>query len=93
MAATQDRVPTVYIENGNVVGLDTLDPIEVNYWKNYEGLPTGKKNPELLTMKWHHGHNGSIVNGIPRNGLMKRAESAKCSEKDNTPQNILKTIL
>ena len=43
MAATQDRVPTVYIENGNVVGLDTLDPIEVNYWKNYEGLPTGKK--------------------------------------------------
>ena len=37
MAATQDRVPTVYIENGNVVGLDTLDPIEVNYWKNYEG--------------------------------------------------------
>lgn len=30
MAATQDRVPTVYIENGFVVGLDPKDPIEVN---------------------------------------------------------------
>jgi len=27
MAATQDRVPTVYIENGDVVGLDKNDPI------------------------------------------------------------------
>ena len=42
MAATQDRVPTVYIEDGYVLGLDTTDPIEVNYWKNFEGLPTGK---------------------------------------------------
>ena len=31
MAATQDRVPTVYIEDGYVLGLDTTDPIEVNY--------------------------------------------------------------
>ena len=90
MAATQDRVPTVYIENGNVVGLDTLDPIEVNYWKNYEGLPTGKKNPELLTMKWHHGHNGSIVNGIPRIGFMKGGESAKWSDIDMADHFLLK---
>ena len=34
LAATQDRVPTVYIEDGNVVGLDPDDPIEVNYQKN-----------------------------------------------------------
>lgn len=27
MAATQDRVPTVYIEDGQVVGLDPNDPI------------------------------------------------------------------
>jgi len=82
MAATQDRVPTVYIDNGYVSELDPKDPIEVNYDKNFEGQPTGKDNPELLTMKWHHGHNGSIVNGIPRIGYMKGGESAKWSDVD-----------
>ena len=77
MAATQDRVPTVYIENGNVVGLEADDPIEVDYAKNFEGEPTGKENPELLTMMWDHGHNNSIVNGIPRIGFMKGGENAK----------------
>ena len=38
MAATQDRVPTVYIKDGDVVGLDPNDPIEINYKKNFEGL-------------------------------------------------------
>jgi arylsulfatase A-like enzyme len=82
MAATQDRVPTVYIENGNVVGLDPEDPIEVSYWKNFEGEPTGLNNPELLTMNWHHGHNSSIVNGIPRIGFMKGGDAAKWSDVD-----------
>ncbi len=82
MAATQDRVPTVYIEDGKVVNLDQNDPIEVSYSKNFEGEPTGKDNPELLTMKWHHGHNNSIVNGIPRIGYMKGGESAKWSDVD-----------
>ena len=82
MAATQDRVPTVYIDNGKVDGLDKSDPIEVNYHKNFDGQPTGKKNPELCEMKWHHGHNNSIVNGIPRIGFMKGGESAKWSDVD-----------
>lgn len=82
MAATQDRVPTVYIENGDVVGLDPDDPIEIDYRQNFPGEPTGKDNPELLTMKWHHGHNSSIVNGIPRIGYMKGGEAAKWSDVD-----------
>jgi len=82
LAATQDRVPTVYIKNGYVVGLDPDDPIEVNYKKNFEGEPTGKDNPELLTMKWHHGHNNSIVNGIPRIGFMKGGKSALWKDED-----------
>ncbi|MFV0565139.1 MAG: sulfatase family protein [Flavobacteriaceae bacterium] len=82
MAATQDRVPTVYIENGNVANLDKNDPIYVDYHKNFEGEPTGKNNPELLKMKWHHGHNNSIVNGIPRIGFMKGGESAKWVDED-----------
>ncbi|WP_298531633.1 arylsulfatase [uncultured Algibacter sp.] len=82
MAATQDRVPTVYIENGDVVGLDPNDPIEINYNKNFEGQSNGVDNPELLKMKWHHGHNSSIVNGIPRIGYMKGGEAAKWKDED-----------
>jgi arylsulfatase A-like enzyme len=77
MAATQDRVPTVYIENGTVCRLEADDPIEVNYQENFPGEPTGLENPELLKLNWHHGHNNSIVNGIPRIGFMKGGESAK----------------
>lgn len=82
MAATQDRVPTVYIENGDVVGLDPSDPIEISYKSNFEGEPTGKENPEMLKMKWHHGHNNSIVNGIPRIGYMKGGKAAQWVDED-----------
>ncbi len=82
MADTQDRVPTVYIENGYVVNLDPNDPIEVNFGDNDYGLPSGKKNPELLSMMWHHGHNSAIVNGVPRIGYMKGGEKAKWSDID-----------
>jgi arylsulfatase A-like enzyme len=82
MAATQDRVPTVYLENGLVEGLDPNDPIEINYKKNFPGEPTGKDNPEMLSMKWHHGHNSSIVNGIPRIGYMKGGDKAKWVDVD-----------
>lgn len=77
MAATQDRVPTVYIEDGNVVRLDPNDPIEIDYKKNFEGQTNGVDNQDLLKMKWHHGHNNTIVNGIGRIGFMKGGESAK----------------
>ena len=33
-------------------------------------------------MKWHHGHNNSIVNGIGRIGYMKGGEAAKWSDVD-----------
>ena len=82
MAATQDRVPTVYIEDGDVVGLDPGDPIEVSYKQNFPGEPTGMENPELLRMKWHHGHNSSIVNGIPRIGFMRGGKSALWIDED-----------
>ncbi len=77
MAATQDRVPTVFIEDGLVVGADANDPIQVDYATNFDGEPTGLDNPGLLRMRWHHGHNNSIVNGIPRIGFMKGGEQAK----------------
>ncbi|MEM7657030.1 MAG: arylsulfatase [Bacteroidota bacterium] len=82
LAATQDRVPTVYIDNGQVDQLDPNDPIQVSYQENFPGEPTGKDHPEMLKMKWHHGHNQSIVNGIPRIGYMKGGETAKWIDED-----------
>ncbi|XMO85846.1 sulfatase-like hydrolase/transferase [Algibacter sp. AS12] len=77
MAATQDRVPTVYIKDGKVIDLDPADPIEVSYKENFPGEPTALDHPEMLRMKWHHTHNNSIVNGISRIGFMKGGNSAK----------------
>lgn len=76
MASTNDRVPSVYVENHRVVGLDPNDPLEVNYKKNFPGEPTGKKNPELLKHMFHHGHSQSIHNGISRIGFMRGGKSA-----------------
>jgi len=82
LAATQDRVPTVYIQNGGVVGLDLNDPISVDYQQNFPGEPTALDHPELLRLKWDHGHNNSIVNGIPRIGFMKGGQAARWVDED-----------
>ena len=74
MAATADRVPCVYIENGEVVNYDS---------KNFSGEPTGANNPELLTkLKSSHGHNQAIVNGIGRIGYMKGGGKALWRDED-----------
>lgn len=72
MAATADRVPCVFIENGKVANYDPLQPIEVSYQKPFPGEPLGKDHPELLyNLKASHGHDMAIVNGIGRIGYMK----------------------
>ena len=68
--ATGDRVPTVYVENGRVVGLDPTDPIAVSYDQPVGDWPTGRANPELLEMGLTQGHDHTIVNGISRIGYM-----------------------
>lgn len=81
-AATNDRVPCVFLENGKVVGLDASDPLYVDYRKNFEGEPTGKDNPELLRMHPSLGHGGSIVNGVPRIGFQKGGKAAQWRDED-----------
>ena len=68
--ATNDRVPCIYIENREVVGLDPNDPITVSYERRVGDEPTGKENPERLALPYHLGHDGTIVNGISRIGWM-----------------------
>ncbi|MEF2482510.1 arylsulfatase [Vibrio mimicus] len=78
MAATNDRVPCVYIQNRQVANLDPNDPIEVTYdWdKAFPDVPNGRQNPELLDVMYDHGHDGTIINGISRIGHMRGGKSA-----------------
>lgn len=88
MASTNDRVPCVYLNDRRIDHLDIQDPISVSYQEaereRFINLPTGyptgygtgRDNPEQLKLKYDHGHDGSIVNGVSRIGYMKGAEKA-----------------
>jgi len=80
--ATGDRVPCVYVENHHVVGLDPNDPIQVSYAMKVGDDPTGRENPDLLKMKFHHGHDQTIVNGISRIGYMTGGNTARWVDED-----------
>jgi arylsulfatase A-like enzyme len=82
--ATADRVPTVFIENHRVIGLDAGDLIKVDYQKKVGNDPTGLENPELLKMKSspNHGHNNTIVNGIGRIGYMSGGNKARWTDEE-----------
>ncbi|CAG4990960.1 N-acetylgalactosamine-6-O-sulfatase [Dyadobacter sp. CECT 9275] len=82
--ATSDRVPTVFMENHEVVGLDPDDPIEVDYAKKIGNEPTGAEHPELLKLPAspNHGHNNTIVNGIGRIGFMKGGKQARWTDEE-----------
>lgn len=83
MAATNDRVPNVYVKNGNVVGLEKDDPLYISYKKNFKGEPTGLDNPELMTkMTFSNGHFHSINNGISRIGWQKGGKSSQWIDED-----------
>ena len=82
MAATADRVPCVFIEDGHVETLDPSDPIEVSYDKVEKKWPdeiTAHTNPELLKA-WgrpsDHQHDKTIIDGISRIGHMRGGKSA-----------------
>jgi arylsulfatase A-like enzyme len=80
--ATADRVPTVFLENHFVVGLDPNDTIAVNYKTKIGNDPTGKENPELLKMKANQGHDFTIVNGIGRIGYMSGGKTARWNDEE-----------
>ena len=82
--ATADRVPTVFLENRDVIAQDSLDPIEVDYKKPIGNDPTGKDHPELLKMQSSpgQGHNQTIVNGIGRIGYMSGGKKARWNDEE-----------
>ena len=80
--ATVDRVPSVWIENHKVVGLDPADPITVSYVTNLSDEPTGLAHPELLKQKADKQHSDTIINGISRIGYMKGGKSARFKDDE-----------
>jgi len=83
MAATNDRVPNVYVKNGDVVGLEVNDPLQVSYKKNFPNEATGIDNPELLTkMMFSNGHYHSINNGVSRIGWQKGGKNAQWIDEE-----------
>ncbi len=82
MAATADRVPCVFLRNGNVVGLDPADPIEISYDnvpRKWDDEITSHTNPELLKA-WgrpsDRQHDKTIIDGISRIGHMRGGKAA-----------------
>ncbi|SEM82441.1 Arylsulfatase A [Mucilaginibacter gossypiicola] len=90
--ATADRVPTVFLENHQVIALDTKDPIEVNYEHKIGDDPTGKDHPELLKLQSSpgQGHNQTIVNGIGRIGYMSGGKQARWADEELSPTFLAK---
>lgn len=81
--ATGDRTPCVYVENGRVANYDPKDPIRVSYTAKVGTEPTGKENPDLLTVqKPSYGHDMTIVNGISRIGWMTGGKAARWKDED-----------
>lgn len=89
MAATGDRVPTVYIENGRIANLDPADPVHVSYGKPIGKEPTGISHPDLLKVRADEQHSGTIVDGISRIGTMTGGKAARWTDEE-MPGTFLK---
>ena len=81
MAATGDRVPTVFIDNRKVAGLDPADPIKVSYGQLIGSEPTGSANPGSRAEARSYGRQ-AIVNGISRIGYMTGGKAALWKDED-----------
>ena len=84
MAATGDRVPSVFISDHRVVNLDPADPIRVSYGKPVGDEPTGATHPQLQRYRGLRGHSGTIINGIARIGTMQGGAAARFVDEQLT---------
>ena len=82
MAATGDRVPTVFVDNERVANLDPQDPIKVSYKEKIGNEPTGRDHPELLKFGADPQHSDTITNGISRIGFMTGGMSARWKDEE-----------
>ncbi len=82
MAATGDRVPTVFVDNDRVANLDPNDPIKVSYKQKVGTEPTGKENPDLRKFGADPQHSDTITNGVSRIGFMTGGKAALWKDEE-----------
>jgi arylsulfatase A len=87
--STNDRLPSVYVENGRVVGLDPGDPIAVSRGRRLAdavpgtAYPDARRNPEAITAyPGDAAHSGTVINGLGRIGYMKGGREALFRDED-----------
>ncbi|MEO7599581.1 MAG: arylsulfatase, partial [Opitutus sp.] len=90
--ATVDRVPSVWVENHNVVGLDPADPISVSYVRDLGVEPTGLDHPNLLRQPADKQHSGTIINGISRIGFMTGGRAARFKDEELASTVVRKSV-
>ena len=90
--ATVDRVPSVWIKNHRVDGLDPDDPIAVSYVNNISDEPTGIQRPDLLKQPADKQHSCTIINGISRIGYMKGGSAARFKDEELADTVVEKSI-
>ena len=87
--STGDRVPTVWVEDHHVIGLDPEDPISVSFSGKIGEDPIGTERPELLRFAADNQHGATIVNGVSRIGWMEGGNSARWKD-EKMPHQMLK---
>ncbi|QXD23522.1 arylsulfatase [Opitutia bacterium ISCC 51] len=92
IAATGDRVPSVYIEDGYIVDHDPNDPISVSYSDPVGNEPTGISHPHLLKVQADEQHSGTIVNGVSRIGTMTGGHKARFVDEDMADVFVEKAV-
>lgn len=90
LPTTNDRVPSVYVENHRVRHLDPNDPLWVGN-ENPDGQPTGVTARDTLKLDWSHGHNNTIHNGIGRIGFFTGGHAARWRDEDLADEWVKKS--
>lgn len=94
LPTTNDRVPSVYVENHRVKNLDPNDPLWVGKKRPSADHPTGK-DPEVrkhLKMDWSHGHNMTVHNGIGRIGFFTGGMKARWRDEDLADEWVKQSV-
>ncbi len=90
LPSTNDRVPSVYVENHRVANLDPADPLIVG--EEAVSDTNGETFRHTLKMDWSQGHNQTIHNGISRIGWFKGAHAARWRDEDLGDQFVKKSV-
>ena len=94
LPTTNDRVPSVYVENHRVRNLDPADPLWVGNKRPGPDHPVGS-DPDVraaLKLDWSHGHNQTVHNGIGRIGYFTGGHAARWRDEDLADEWVKQSV-